>query len=158
MRVIVRRRGSTATTPLSVVATTTGRTLLALVILLWGSVAAPPRAAAAPTPLGGLLNDAEIARDVRGIAHVTASNDHDLFFLQGWVHAGDRLFQMDVGRRLASGTLAELFGPDVLPSDVQFRTLGLRRAAARSLSVLSSDARAILRAYADGVNAWGASP
>ena len=94
---------------------------------------------------------------MRGIAHVTASNDHDLFFLQGWVHAGDRLFQMDVGRRLASGTLAELFGPDVLPSDVQFRTLGLRRAAARSLSVLSSDARAILRAYADGVNAWGAS-
>ena len=86
-------------------------------------------------PAGGLLNDAEIARDVRGIAHVTASNDRDLFFLQGWVHAGDRLFQMDVGRRLASGTLAELFGPDVLPSDVQFRTLGLsapRRARCRS--------------------------
>jgi penicillin amidase len=113
--------------------------------------------AAPPTPLSGLLDDAEIARDVRGIAHITASNDHDLFFLQGWVHAGDRLFQMDVSRRLASGTLAELLGTSVLPSDVQFRTLGLRRVAERSLPLLSSDTRAILHAYADGVNAWVAS-
>ena len=149
-----RRRGSTATTPLSLVANTTGRTLLALVILVWGTMGGTTRATAAPTRLSGLLDDAEIARDVRGVAHITAGNDHDLFFLQGWVHAGDRLFQMDVSRRLASGTLAELVGPDALPGDVQFRTLGLRRAAERSLPLLSSDTRAILRAYADGVNAW----
>ncbi|HEX6262254.1 MAG TPA: penicillin acylase family protein, partial [Actinomycetota bacterium] len=52
-----------------------------------------------PEPMPGLIDAAEIARDERGIAHITARNDHDLFFLQGWVHAGDRLFQMDVSRR-----------------------------------------------------------
>ena len=61
---------------------------------------------------------------------------------------------MDVTRRRASGTLAELLGSSALPSDVQMRTLGLRRAAERSLSVLSRKTRDALRAYADGVNAW----
>ena len=116
------------------------------------------RALAAPaTPLPGLLENAEIARDVRGIAHVTAQNDHDLFFLQGWVHASDRLFQMDVGRRVPSGTLAELVGTSAFPSDVQYRTFGLRRAAARSLPLLSQGTRAAVQAYADGVNAWVAT-
>jgi penicillin G amidase len=131
---------------------------LVVVLAVVALVAPAGISAAAPSaPMAGLLDEAEIARDVRGIAHITASNDHDLFFLQGWVHAGDRLFQMDVGRKLAAGTLAELLGPDALPSDVQFRTLGLRRAADRSLPLLSSDAQATLRAYADGVNAWVAS-
>lgn len=113
--------------------------------------------AASPTPLPGLIDDAEIAHDLRGVAHISANNDHDLFFLQGWTHAADRLFQMDVGRRVPSGTFAELVGWSALPSDVQFRTLGLRRAAARSLPLLSSETRAILDAYAEGVNAWSAS-
>jgi penicillin amidase len=157
MAAVGRRRGSTKKTPHSFVANTTGPLLLALVILFSWTVTAPTRAAAAPTPVSGLLDDAEIARDVPGIAHLSANNDHDLFFLQGWVHAGDRLFQMDLSRRLASGTLAELLGPSVLPSDVQFRTFGLRRAARRSLPLLSPETRAILHAYADGVTAWVAS-
>ncbi len=70
------------------------------------------------------------------------------------MHAQDRLFQMDVRRRQADGTLAELLGPAALPTDVQLRTIGLHRAAARSLPALSADARAVLAAYADGVNAW----
>ena len=78
-----------------------------------------------------------MVRDIDGIAHIRASNEHDLFFLQGWVHAGDRLFQMDVTRRQASGTLAELLGQGALPSDVQLRTIGLRRAAERSLPAQS---------------------
>ena len=118
---------------------------------------ARPATATPPTALPGLVDDAEIARDVRGIAHISANNDHDLFFLQGWMHAADRLFQMDVARRVASGTFAELVGPGALASDVQLRTLGLRRAAARSLPLLTADTRAILSAYADGVNAWVAS-
>jgi len=133
------------------------RVLIALVVLLAGSLLVPTSAGAAPTRILGLLDDAEVARDLRGVAHITASNDHDLFFLQGWVHANDRLFQMDVSRKLASGTLAELLGPSILPSDVEFRTFGLRRAAERSLPLLSSDARGMIRAYADGVNAWVAS-
>src|SRR5215831_17727486 len=97
---------------------------------------------------------AEIIRDRSGIAHVRASNEHDLFLLQGWVHAEDRLFQMDVTRRRASGTLAELLGPAALSGDVQLRTFGLRRAAERSLPLISARARAAIEAYSEGVNAF----
>ena len=70
------------------------------------------------------------------------------------MHADDRLFQMDVRRRTGSGTLAELIGSSALPSDVEMRTLGLRRTVERSLSVLTSETQEDLSAYADGVNAW----
>jgi penicillin amidase len=108
----------------------------------------------APVRLPGLEAAARIIRDTDGIAHIRAQNEHDLFFLQGYVHAQDRLFQMDVSRREASGTLAELLGPAALPQDVQLRTIGLRRAAVRSKAVISSRALAALEAYADGVNAF----
>jgi penicillin amidase len=107
-----------------------------------------------PSPLAGLRAAAQVTRDVYGIAHVNAGNDHDLYFMQGYVHAQDRLFQMDVNRRRASGTLAELLGPDALAGDVELRTLGIRRAAERSLAVISPQARAAIDAYAEGVNAY----
>jgi penicillin G amidase len=102
----------------------------------------------------GLRGVASVVRDVDGVPHVKATNAHDLFFLQGWVQADDRLFQMDVNRRRASGTLAELLGRGALPSDVQMRTLGLRRTAERTMPVLSPDTQDAVLAYADGVNAW----
>ncbi|WP_395849687.1 penicillin acylase family protein [Cystobacter fuscus] len=107
-----------------------------------------------PMRLPGLHGPACVTRDGFGIPHIHAIDLHDLLFLQGWVHAQDRLFQMDVRRRQASGTLAELLGAQALPSDVRMRTFGLRRAAERSLSVLSVRARAGLQAYAEGVNAY----
>jgi penicillin amidase len=110
--------------------------------------------AQAPTPLSGLNDSARIVRDAQGIPHILASDEHDLFFLQGWVHAEDRLFQMDLFRRQASGTLAELVGPDALDSDVQLRTIGLRRAAERSLPLLSEPVMNAFEAYSDGVNAF----
>src|SRR6266545_1321071 len=120
--------------------------------------AAPAAAAGAgtgpPPRIPGLVAAASVTRDVDGIAHIRAANEHDLFFLQGWVHASDRLFQMDVSRRQASGTLAELLGQGALAGDVQARTIGLRRAAERSLPVQSPDGSAALAAYAAGVNAW----
>jgi penicillin G amidase len=70
------------------------------------------------------------------------------------VHAEDRLFQMDLIRRQASGTLAEMLGPGALASDVELRTLGLRRGAEASLAVLSQPVRDALAAYADGVNTF----
>src|SRR5207244_2072780 len=88
------------------------------------------------------------------IAHIKSENESDLFFLQGYVHAEDRLFQMDFNRRVGSGTLAELLGAAALPSDVQLRTLGLRRAAERSLPVLSPRLRQALQAYANGINTF----
>ena len=127
--------------------------VLALSLLLPAGVLARG-AAADPVDVPGLEGPASVDRDANEIAHVRAGSRHDLFFLQGWVHAQDRLFQMDVRRRQADGTLAELLGPAALPTDVQLRTIGLHRAAARSLPALSADARAVLAAYADGVNAW----
>jgi penicillin G amidase len=127
--------------------------VLTLALLLPAGVLARG-AGADPVDLPGLEGPARVDRDANGIAHVRAGTRHDLFFLQGWVHAQDRLFQMDVRRRQADGTLAELLGPAALPTDVQLRTIGLHRAAARSLPALSDDARAVLAAYADGINAW----
>ena len=97
---------------------------------------------------------AQIVRDRDGVPHIEAGSELDLAYLQGYVHARDRLFQMDVLRRQAEGTLAELLGTPALPSDVQLRTFGIRRAAERSLPVLSSAVREGLKAYAAGVNAY----
>ena len=113
------------------------------------------RAASAPPSLSiaGLSQPASLTTDSDGITHVDASSLHDVFFLNGWVHARDRLFQMDVNRRAPSGTLAELLGKAALPSDVQARSIGLRRAAQRTWATAPADLEATLDAYADGVNA-----
>ena len=126
--------------------------LAAPAVLAGGSLAAP----GGPTRVdaAGLERPASIVRDGLGIPHVFAQSDHDAYFLVGWLHAQDRLFQMDQTRRQASGTLAELLGAAAIPSDVQLRTLGLRRAAVKSMAGLSAGAIADLDAYAAGVNAW----
>jgi penicillin amidase len=109
---------------------------------------------AAATGLPGLQAAARLIQDRSGVTHIEAASLHDLFFLQGWVHARDRLFQMDVSRREPSGTLAELLGKAALPGDVQARTIGLRRAAERSWAAAPADLRAAVSAYTDGVNAY----
>ncbi|MCK7501580.1 MAG: penicillin acylase family protein [Comamonadaceae bacterium] len=104
--------------------------------------------------VAGLRAPATVLRDVDGIAHVRANTERDALFMQGWLHAQDRLFQADTLRRTASGTLAELVGASALSQDVQLRTIGLRRAAERSLAAASPQLRDGLAAYAAGVNAW----
>lgn len=104
--------------------------------------------------LPGMRVGGTVVRDANGITNIWAANSWDLFYLQGYAQATDRLFQMDTFRRQASGTLAELLGSAALSSDVQLRTLGLRRAAVRSLAVTSSDGLDALTAYAAGVNQW----
>nr|MBA2626334.1 penicillin acylase family protein [Acidimicrobiia bacterium] len=132
--------------------------VLAGALLLVSTVAGiePARATTYPK-VPGLDQRARIIRDRFGINHVIARNDHDLFFLQGYVHAQDRLFQMDLSRRQASGRRAELLGPELLADDIQLRTVGIRRASERSLAAYSDDARRVLDAYAEGVNAWVAA-
>lgn len=98
-----------------------------------------------------------IVRDADGVPHVYARSELDGAYGQGWIQAQDRLFQLDVSRRNANGTLAELLGSQALSSDVQLRTLGVGRGAQASEAALSSDTRAALQAFADGVNAWVAS-
>jgi penicillin amidase len=104
-------------------------------------------------------SSARIVTDKDGIPHISAKSETDMAFLQGYVHARDRLFQMDVSRRQADGTLAELLGPAALTNDVMFRTIGFRRGADASLAAASPEMRTALTAYAAGVNAYaGANP
>ncbi|HVS32905.1 MAG TPA: penicillin acylase family protein [Thermoanaerobaculia bacterium] len=107
--------------------------------------------------LPGMQLPGQITRDTNGIPFIRAFTDRDAIFLNGWVHAQDRLFQMDENRRIASGTFAELVGPAALPTDIQLRTLGLRRAAGLSQLELSARMNQLLNAYAAGVNAWVAA-
>lgn len=133
-----------------------------LLIHLLAAVIVPVQASVAK--IEGLKAPANITRDVDGIAHVAALNEHDMFFLQGWTHAQDRLFQMDVNRRQPSGTLAELLGEGATGSDVELRTIGLRRSAERSLTAIevaasngdttAQGALDALKAYSSGVNAY----
>jgi penicillin amidase len=102
----------------------------------------------------GLDGSAAIRRDVNGIAQVTASTAHDLFLAQGYAHAQERMWQMEVWRHISSGRLAELFGPGSIDDDRFIRTLGWRVAAERDFALLAPDTRAVLEAYAAGVNAW----
>jgi penicillin amidase len=104
--------------------------------------------------VAGLTAPVEVVRDRWGVPHLFAANERDLFFAQGYVHAQDRLWQMHFNRTVASGRLSSLFGPGPLDTDRYLRTIGLRRAAERDLALLSADTRAILQAYADGVNAY----
>ncbi|MET0535827.1 MAG: penicillin acylase family protein [Steroidobacter sp.] len=106
------------------------------------------------TRVAGLTDAATVVRDDTGIPHVFARSERDALFLQGWLHARDRLFQMDVDRRTAEGTVAELLGSTAIPSDVELRIFGARRAAEHSWPLLSSESQAGLRAYAAGVNAY----
>ncbi len=105
----------------------------------------------------GLSAPVEVLRDARGVPHLRASSLPDLFFAQGYVTAQDRLWQMDLSRRLAEGELSEVFGERTLRLDVENRTLGFRQVSERALAELSPKARAPLAAYANGVNAFIAS-
>ncbi|MDQ0176683.1 penicillin amidase [Bacillus chungangensis] len=96
----------------------------------------------------------EVVRDEKGVPHIKAENDHDLFIAQGYTQAQDRLFQMEMARRQASGTLSEVVGSTALERDKYFRTLGLRRAAEASYDIYSEEAKEILAWFAEGVNAF----
>ncbi len=104
-----------------------------------------------------LQADVNVFTDANGIPTIVGETETDVTFVQGYLHAGDRFFQMDFLRRVASGSLAELVGTPALASDVQLRTLGLRRAAWATFAGLDAAESAWLKAYADGVNHWLAS-
>lgn len=99
-----------------------------------------------------LKNDVRIERDIHGVPHIYAGDDLDLFFALGYVHAQDRLFQMDLQRRLPSGRLAELVGEAAYESDTFYRTLGMHRICQQTYDELSPWSREILDSYCDGIN------
>lgn len=102
----------------------------------------------------GLDGPVDIYRDGMGIPHIYAATTHDLFFAQGYTHAGDRFWQMDFSRHVGSGRLAEMFGKGQLETDMFLRTLGWRQVAEQEYAMLTSESRAILDSYSDGVNAY----
>lgn len=104
--------------------------------------------------LPGLTAPVQITRDEEGVPHIEAESLRDLYMAQGYVHAQDRLFQMDLSRRQASGRLSEIFGDRALETDKMFRTLGLRRAAEASWPTYNEEIAGYIQAYADGVNAY----
>jgi len=95
----------------------------------------------------------EIIRDRWGVPHIYADRVHDAFFAQGFVHAQDRLWQMEVNRRTASGRLSEVFGEVALDTDRLTRTFGFHRLAEADLAA-AGELRDALEAYAAGVNAF----
>jgi len=104
--------------------------------------------------VAGLKSKVEVYRDQHGIPHLYADNLEDLFFAQGYVHAQDRLWQMEFNRRVGNGTLSEVLGETTLSTDRFLRTIGTRRAAEADWAVFDDKTRLILESYAAGVNAF----
>src|SRR5882672_2210977 len=121
-----------------------------------------PRAAAqqpaSTVTIPGLHARVTVRRDERGIPYIEATNDEDLYFAQGYVTAVDRLWQMDLMRRTARGELSEVLGAGpnnlALEQDKQHRTLGFAQEINAELAQASPQTRALLEAYARGVNAY----
>lgn len=102
----------------------------------------------------GLHARVEVLRDRSGVPQIYADDPNDLFLAQGYVHAQDRFWEMDVRRHITAGRLSELFGAGQVGTDTVIRTMGWRRVAEAEIGLLSPDTRAHLAAYADGVNAY----
>jgi penicillin amidase len=108
--------------------------------------------------LPGLHAPVEVRRDRWGIPHIYAANNDDLFLALGYVHAQDRLWQMELNRRTAHGQLAELFGPIALSSDRFVRVLGFSRITQREVECLDAPTCQVLTAYVQGINAFLTAP
>jgi penicillin G amidase len=100
----------------------------------------------------GLHSPVNIYRDEYGVPHIAANDEHDLMFAAGFAHAQDRLWQMDLGRRIGEGRLSELFDTATVAFDKLFRTLQFTQLADSLELHLHPDSRRLLQDYADGVN------
>ena len=109
--------------------------------------------------IAGLQAPVSVRYDGRGVPHLQAQNEQDLYRALGYVHAQDRLFQMEIMRRLARGELAEVLGDKLLPTDTLFRSLRIRDQAALMVQRLDrqSPAWQALQAYLEGIESWQAS-
>ncbi|XOV80937.1 MAG: penicillin acylase family protein [Aestuariibacter sp.] len=101
-----------------------------------------------------LNQDLSIQRDKNGLVYINSGSDRDAYFGLGYAHAQDRLWQLELQRRITKGSLSELFGKSFIDKDIWIRTLGLQAAAESSWQGLSDDAKAALTAYKNGVNTW----
>ena len=135
--------------------------LILLALLILAGAIYLPKAAKESFPVTdgqfnveGLQDRVEVYRGEHGIPHIFASNEHDLYFVQGYVHAQDRFWQMDFQRHASSGRLSEMLGTATLETDVFLRTMGWQRIAIEELQTLDARTLAALEAYSAGVNAY----
>ena len=99
-----------------------------------------------------LSKPVKIVRDSWNVPHIYAENNQDLFFTQGFIHAQDRLWQLEMSRRVGMGRLAEVFGEIGLQTDRLIRTLGFNRLAVEDLNMMSADTKTAMDSFANGVN------
>ncbi|MEI7811658.1 MAG: penicillin acylase family protein [Ignavibacteria bacterium] len=104
--------------------------------------------------VAGLSSEVLIYRDGYAIPYIYASTDQDAAFALGYCHAQERLFQMDLSRRVAEGRLSEVFGSVTLPYDEMFKTIGIDRTVKRDYNRISQEVKSMLEAYSAGVNAY----
>ena len=102
----------------------------------------------------GLLEDVEVIRDSTGINHIYAQNQQDLFYTQGYLAAKDRLFQFEIWRRQATGTVAEILGPRELQRDIGTRLFQFRGDMKTEMNYYHDEGEELITAYVDGVNAY----
>ena len=102
----------------------------------------------------GVAAPVEVVRDRHGIPHILARSEEDALFALGYVHAQDRLWQMEMNRRIGAGRLAEVLGAAAVDTDRLLRGLGLHRRAKASLASLEPASRRRIAAYVNGINAW----
>src|SRR5262250_1859227 len=126
--------------------------ILLFVVLCGLSIACTQNNPGLKTP--GLQESVEILRDSNGVNHIYAKNEHDLFFAQGYHAAQDRLFQFEIWRRQATGTMAEILGPKELKRDIGTRLHMFRGDLKAELNWYHPRGEAIISAYVRGVNAY----
>lgn len=129
--------------------------LILLVLGIWIYVESHSPKLSGTVKLSKLTNQVDVYYDNYGIPHIYAGNAKDAYRAFGYVHAADRLFQMELMRRVGSGRLSEIFGPEMKKTDAFFRTIGTNRKAkedASKFEELPEEVKTIFRAYIDGVN------
>jgi penicillin G amidase len=104
--------------------------------------------------VNGLTAEATIVRDKDTVVHITAASQKDAAFALGYAHAQDRLWQLELNRRIGQGRLSEIFGEEAVKTDKFMRTMGFYRSAQSAEKSLDSEARAVLTSYAAGINAY----
>ena len=104
--------------------------------------------------IAGLTAEVKVIRDERGVPHIYASNEHDLYYMTGYITAQERLWQMDMVRHATQGRLSELFKRDMFDTDIFLRALGMSEKSRLVLEKEDPAILATLQAYTDGVNAW----
>ncbi len=126
----------------------------AFLLFYWALVYRPHPRIEGRLKTPGLAEPVEVLRDRWGVTHLYAKTEADLWFAQGFVHAQDRLWQMEQTRRVAAGRISEGMGEEGLAIDRLARIIGFRRLAEAQVEHLSDDARAVLERYTAGVNAF----